>query len=320
LIVAGEEPKGAAEEPTTGDPRKQSFHKLNSITYIHYRNNTMDCSDIFTAQQLLGKRRRRGRLEYLVQWQGFSNEHNTWEPKDNILDPVLVEEFNYRIRKHLKKEKRHSKTKRLNQAQHRDSTETLHHTTLWRHGSVDSVSRHSSSSDTATESVVEMASYLTHSLPVNLRYNIASSCSSDSSSSSSSCCQSPSRLAPPLTPHSLYESECSTMYGQTCDALTSPRTLHSPSALSESSYSQPPTPTSSLATEHLLPVLMDVVRFVQTPYWRYSPHKMPPKKRWLVSEILSDNWQQPTADTSEVKVIPCHHTFPICHMTDDKLR
>ena len=50
---------------------------------------------VFAAEKILKKRLKKGKgIEYLVKWQGFGAKHNTWEPEENILDPLLIEEFN----------------------------------------------------------------------------------------------------------------------------------------------------------------------------------------------------------------------------------
>uniref|UniRef100_A0A2P2I896 Chromobox protein homolog 2-like n=1 Tax=Hirondellea gigas TaxID=1518452 RepID=A0A2P2I896_9CRUS len=48
---------------------------------------------VYAAECILKKRQRRGRVEYLVKWKGWSNKHNTWEPSENILDARLLEAF-----------------------------------------------------------------------------------------------------------------------------------------------------------------------------------------------------------------------------------
>ncbi|XP_046376866.1 chromobox protein homolog 8-like [Haliotis rufescens] len=48
---------------------------------------------IFQADNIQKKRYRKGRVEYLVKWKGYTLKHSTWEPKDNILDPLLIAEF-----------------------------------------------------------------------------------------------------------------------------------------------------------------------------------------------------------------------------------
>lgn len=40
---------------------------------------------IFDAEAITKKRERKGRVEYLVKWKGWSPKYNTWEPEENIL-------------------------------------------------------------------------------------------------------------------------------------------------------------------------------------------------------------------------------------------
>lgn len=49
---------------------------------------------VFDAECILNKRLRKGKLEFLVKWRGWSAKHNSWEPQENILDPRLLAAFN----------------------------------------------------------------------------------------------------------------------------------------------------------------------------------------------------------------------------------
>ncbi|XP_030646790.1 chromobox protein homolog 2 [Chanos chanos] len=51
---------------------------------------------VFDAECILSKRMRKGKLEYLVKWRGWSSKHNSWEPQENLLDPRLLAAFNKR--------------------------------------------------------------------------------------------------------------------------------------------------------------------------------------------------------------------------------
>ncbi|XP_061782918.1 chromobox protein homolog 2-like [Nerophis lumbriciformis] len=51
---------------------------------------------VFDAECILNKRPRKGKLEYLIKWSGWSSKHNSWEPEENILDPRLLAAFNKR--------------------------------------------------------------------------------------------------------------------------------------------------------------------------------------------------------------------------------
>ncbi|XP_015277960.1 PREDICTED: chromobox protein homolog 2 [Gekko japonicus] len=48
---------------------------------------------VFAAECILSKRLRKGKVEYLVKWRGWSSKHNSWEPEENILDPRLLLAF-----------------------------------------------------------------------------------------------------------------------------------------------------------------------------------------------------------------------------------
>ncbi|GAA6078659.1 E3 SUMO-protein ligase CBX4-like [Tachysurus ichikawai] len=53
---------------------------------------------VFAVESIEKKRTRKGRLEYLVKWRGWSPKYNTWEPEENILDPRLLVAFQHRER------------------------------------------------------------------------------------------------------------------------------------------------------------------------------------------------------------------------------
>lgn len=49
--------------------------------------------DAWLVDNIQKKRRVRGKYEYLIKWQGWGNEHNSWESRANI-DPELITQFN----------------------------------------------------------------------------------------------------------------------------------------------------------------------------------------------------------------------------------
>ncbi|XP_010872561.2 chromobox protein homolog 8a [Esox lucius] len=53
---------------------------------------------VFAAESIIKRRIRRGRMEYLVKWKGWSQKYSTWEPEDNILDARLLAGFEERER------------------------------------------------------------------------------------------------------------------------------------------------------------------------------------------------------------------------------
>ncbi|KAL1006086.1 hypothetical protein UPYG_G00067730 [Umbra pygmaea] len=53
---------------------------------------------VFAAESIIKRRIRRGRMEYLVKWKGWSPKFSTWEPEENILDSRLFAAFEERER------------------------------------------------------------------------------------------------------------------------------------------------------------------------------------------------------------------------------
>ncbi len=51
----------------------------------------------YEVEAVLDSRMRRGQLEYLVQWKGYTAEHNSWEPEGNLENaPEQIEAFRSR--------------------------------------------------------------------------------------------------------------------------------------------------------------------------------------------------------------------------------
>ena len=51
--------------------------------------------ELFEAEKIVKERYRKGKLEYLIKWKGYSTKHNSWEPAENIPTKVRHRCKNY---------------------------------------------------------------------------------------------------------------------------------------------------------------------------------------------------------------------------------
>ncbi|XP_061232971.1 chromobox protein homolog 2 [Neopsephotus bourkii] len=107
---------------------------------------------VFAAECILSKRLRKGKLEYLVKWRGWSSKHNSWEPEENILDPRLLLAFQ---KKEHEKELQNRKRGKRPRGRPRKHVEPEMPVKTKSSSSSSSTSSSSSSSDEEDESDLE---------------------------------------------------------------------------------------------------------------------------------------------------------------------
>lgn len=70
--------------------------------------------DVFAVEKLQKKRLRKGKVEYLVKWVGWSEEHSSWEPRNNILDDMLLKEYEANEKSKVKSTNGHKQSAQQN--------------------------------------------------------------------------------------------------------------------------------------------------------------------------------------------------------------
>ena len=62
-----------------------------------FSSEKLDYEEYKEIEKIVDKRLSDGKVEYLLKWKGYSEENNTWEPKENILEQQTIEDFEKRI-------------------------------------------------------------------------------------------------------------------------------------------------------------------------------------------------------------------------------
>jgi hypothetical protein len=69
-------------------------HDINSHVHDDAAQIFIDGVEEFEVESILNSRIRRGNVEYLVHWKGYSHEEDTWEPQGNVENSAdLIRQF-----------------------------------------------------------------------------------------------------------------------------------------------------------------------------------------------------------------------------------
>eukprot|EP01098_Paradermamoeba_levis_P017335 TRINITY_DN993_c0_g4_i2.p1 TRINITY_DN993_c0_g4~~TRINITY_DN993_c0_g4_i2.p1 ORF type:complete len:299 (-),score=109.12 TRINITY_DN993_c0_g4_i2:167-1063(-) len=73
---------------------------------LPHQQHHLQHPSLYIVEKILDKRKRNGRVEYLLKWKEFPEEDSTWEKTENIFAPHLIQSFEAEYEQKNKKKKR----------------------------------------------------------------------------------------------------------------------------------------------------------------------------------------------------------------------
>ena len=74
--------KQLGQSTSTGEPSRRSIRNKRTMSTTYN-------DDLHNVDAIVGCRQINGRVEYLIKWEGYSEEDNTWEPESNLDEGAL---------------------------------------------------------------------------------------------------------------------------------------------------------------------------------------------------------------------------------------
>ena len=110
LIKNGEQKgrKGSKAKGKVTIRRRRKKRKIPTKHKVISNSATSETDNIFTVEKIIGYKKENGQDKYLIKWEGFNANYNTWEPSSNLNEAALeeAEEFQKQQNKTKKKKKR----------------------------------------------------------------------------------------------------------------------------------------------------------------------------------------------------------------------
>ena len=82
----------SAEKLKTSKKRKEEII-VDDVVVDPINTHKRADEGIFYVERIISDRTKNRNKEYLIKWKGYSNEHNTWEKEENILDPIFLKKY-----------------------------------------------------------------------------------------------------------------------------------------------------------------------------------------------------------------------------------
>jgi len=71
----------------------ETDHSEEAVVNLDDEPEVSETEKEYMVEKIVKRRKRKGKYEYLIKWQGYHKKDNTWEPKEHIYNQELIEQF-----------------------------------------------------------------------------------------------------------------------------------------------------------------------------------------------------------------------------------